>query len=73
MGSDSALGVPAAGSDMVRGAGARKSIGQAYGAMQELQELREQAAELADKNRELAKALARYLGGERRSWTLWCD
>lgn len=51
---------------MVRGVDARKSIGQAYGAMQELQELREQAAELADKNRELAKALVRFVRRERR-------
>jgi hypothetical protein len=50
---------------MVRGASARKSIGQAYGAMQELQELREQAVELADKNRELAKALVRSAQRER--------
>lgn len=38
-----------------------KSVGQAYGAVQELHELRTHAAELTDRNRELAKALVRGL------------
>lgn len=39
--------------------GARASAGYVYSVMQELQQLRDEAAALRDANRELAKALVR--------------